>query len=599
LRPSKRLSTLGETLPEVSSHRKMEPARLSALIRGDLDWIVMKALEKDRQRRYPRAEDFAADIERHLADRPVVARPPSVVYRFRKFLRRHKVAVGTTGSIAATLMLALVAGWMVGKHGRGPREHDKLIGQARDCLSREQYAKAAEAYGKALEWDRRVFGDDAPQTLSTMRGPAKARQGEQRPDAAADIYEKVLDGQKRVLGPTHSETRQTAAGLSWLYVRQSWELCVAGTANTEHVEMLAKKGAMLADPSDYVSCMPSRKSLAFAQFRNHHAEDALKSLEAALDWWEPSPWFLMAMVLHELRQKEDARVWYAVASDSTYESDDQRVKALAASSLALPDQWPISGWTSDQGIEACTKLVAKYPRVSWLFNRRAAYYARQGKWEQAASDYVKAVEILSWEPVHKLNLGVIYLYSGDLQRYAAVCRSAFQSLSANDGVNQNYYHVARIVLLCSLSPASQVDPRAANGHADRFLPQARSVWWMRMAKAIAAYRCGQYQETMRSLPREDEPHSRTLSRLVRAMARRKLGETREAQRILEIARREIRQELPAYNAPDRSRDAFMHLNRATTWCMVQTVLREAEQLIDPEHKLADTNGPGDNKQPDH
>ncbi|HEV3082393.1 MAG TPA: hypothetical protein VGY66_21595 [Gemmataceae bacterium] len=85
LRPSMRLSTLGEALTAVSSHRKTDPRRLSQLVRGDLDWIVMKSLEKDRTRRYGTASEFAADIERHLSDEPVAAGPPSVTYRLRKF----------------------------------------------------------------------------------------------------------------------------------------------------------------------------------------------------------------------------------------------------------------------------------------------------------------------------------------------------------------------------------------------------------------------------------------------------------------------------------------------------------------------------------
>ena len=92
-RPSTRLSTLGETLAKVSAQRKTEPAKLSALVRGELDWIVMKALEKDRRRRYETASGFAADVRRFLADEPIEARPPSAWYRFRKLARRHKVAL--------------------------------------------------------------------------------------------------------------------------------------------------------------------------------------------------------------------------------------------------------------------------------------------------------------------------------------------------------------------------------------------------------------------------------------------------------------------------------------------------------------------------
>jgi serine/threonine protein kinase/WD40 repeat protein len=105
-RPSTRLSTLGLAATTTSANRSTELRKLSTLVRGDLDWIVMKALEKDRTRRYETASTFAADIQRYLADEPVLACPPSAGYRFRKFARRNKGPV-----LAASLvMLALLAG---------------------------------------------------------------------------------------------------------------------------------------------------------------------------------------------------------------------------------------------------------------------------------------------------------------------------------------------------------------------------------------------------------------------------------------------------------------------------------------------------------
>src|SRR5207248_7012799 len=105
-RPSTRLSDSGEALASISANRHMEPAKLARLVRGELDWIVMKCLEKDRNRRYETANGFAMDVQRYLADETVLACPPSAIYRFRKFARRHKGPV-----LAASLvLLALVVG---------------------------------------------------------------------------------------------------------------------------------------------------------------------------------------------------------------------------------------------------------------------------------------------------------------------------------------------------------------------------------------------------------------------------------------------------------------------------------------------------------
>src|SRR5213082_4185373 len=87
-KPSTRLNESGEALATISAQRHMEPAKLTKLMRGELDWIVMKCLEKDRNRRYETAKDFAADVQRYLNDEPVEACPPSAWYRFRKFARR-------------------------------------------------------------------------------------------------------------------------------------------------------------------------------------------------------------------------------------------------------------------------------------------------------------------------------------------------------------------------------------------------------------------------------------------------------------------------------------------------------------------------------
>jgi WD40 repeat protein/serine/threonine protein kinase len=108
-RPSTRVSTLGEAGVTASANRRSDPRRLSQLFRGELDWVVMKALEKDRNRRYESASAFAADVERYLHDEPVQACPPSAWYRCRKFARRNKVALTTGTAVALAVVVALAS----------------------------------------------------------------------------------------------------------------------------------------------------------------------------------------------------------------------------------------------------------------------------------------------------------------------------------------------------------------------------------------------------------------------------------------------------------------------------------------------------------
>src|SRR5438477_13056019 len=113
-RPSTRLSDSKDSLPSISAQRHTEPAKLTKLVRGELDWIVMRALEKDRSRRYETANGFAMDVQRYLADAPVQACPPSAGYRWRKFTRRNKRGL-TTAAVAALAILTTSAalGWAV------------------------------------------------------------------------------------------------------------------------------------------------------------------------------------------------------------------------------------------------------------------------------------------------------------------------------------------------------------------------------------------------------------------------------------------------------------------------------------------------------
>jgi WD40 repeat protein/serine/threonine protein kinase len=106
-RPSTRLSESKDTLAAISAQRQTEPAKLTRLVRGELDWIVMKCLEKDRNRRYETANGLAADVQRYLHDEPVQACPPSAWYRFRKFARRNKAALLTASVVALVVSLTV------------------------------------------------------------------------------------------------------------------------------------------------------------------------------------------------------------------------------------------------------------------------------------------------------------------------------------------------------------------------------------------------------------------------------------------------------------------------------------------------------------
>jgi WD40 repeat protein/serine/threonine protein kinase len=147
-KPSTRLSS-ADTLPSIAANRNMEPARLGRTIRGELDWIVMKALEKDRSRRYETANGFAADVQRYLSDEPVQACPPSAGYRLRKLVRRHKGPV-----LAASLVVLALVGGIIGTTWGLIRATDaqavavKEAKQKADALTAKDAALQAETQAK-------------------------------------------------------------------------------------------------------------------------------------------------------------------------------------------------------------------------------------------------------------------------------------------------------------------------------------------------------------------------------------------------------------------------------------------------------------------
>ena len=121
-KPSTRIVHSAETLATAAAKRQTAPKRLSAIVRGELDWIVMRALEKDRQRRYPTANALAMDVQRYLGGEPVVAAPPGAAYRARKFARRHRAGVVGAAAVAAALVAGAAAFAWQAKVARGQRD---------------------------------------------------------------------------------------------------------------------------------------------------------------------------------------------------------------------------------------------------------------------------------------------------------------------------------------------------------------------------------------------------------------------------------------------------------------------------------------------
>ena len=272
--PSTRVSSDRDTTSTNAEVRGTVPRQLASLLRGDLDWITMKALEKDRARRYGSASEFAADIRRYLNHEAVLAVPPSLVYRTRKFARRYRAPLITASVFALMLLVAAVVSIREGV--RAKREaaiadavneflQNDLLAQAgastqagpnakpdphlevRTALDRAAeriegkftkqpdveasirdtmgwtyldlglYPEARKQLERALELRRRALGPEDAKTLKTLTSLGRVAFQQGKYAEAEALQSQPLDAQRRVLGPAHSDTLASMNSLAVVY----------------------------------------------------------------------------------------------------------------------------------------------------------------------------------------------------------------------------------------------------------------------------------------------------------------------------------------------------------------------------------------------
>jgi serine/threonine protein kinase/tetratricopeptide (TPR) repeat protein len=274
---STRLSTLKETKAEIAAKRRTDPGTLVKILRGDLDWVTMKAMAKDRTRRYSTASELAADIERHLRQEPVSAGPPSAGYRIGKYVRRHKLGVAAAGVIILAV-LAGTAGTTIGllravraekraveEAAAADRVSDFLVElfqvsdpseakgnsvTAREILDKGAaridrelegqpqirarltgtmgtvyrslglYGQAGTMLEKALELKKKIYGEDSLSVADALYNLGIVLDSQGRYDEAAADFRKALEIRSRKLGPDDPEVARSLNSLAINYWNQ-------------------------------------------------------------------------------------------------------------------------------------------------------------------------------------------------------------------------------------------------------------------------------------------------------------------------------------------------------------------------------------------
>jgi tetratricopeptide (TPR) repeat protein/serine/threonine protein kinase len=337
-RPSTRLSTTDE-LPAVAAKRGLEPKKLSGLVRGDLDWIVMKCLDKDRNRRYETANALASDVQRYLADEPVQACPPSLGYRVRKFARRHQAGLWTT---AALLLLGVLAA-----SGMGWALWDRAAQQAEEATRRTETERTVrEALTRAKQ-----LGEQAQQMPHATSVWA---------EAALTVWQQAEDTHAQAAaalntGTAGAELRQQVAALrehlqqGRRQSEQAWTRALRKEKLLHNLDKARLGGSVWVDHQFDHAAAAARYAAAFADYNlavipgrtaeltqrlRAEAADVRDALIEALDDWAAAaaavrtPW--SAKDLWAAAEALDRDAWRQRYRAATMAADNRALLELSA-----------------------------------------------------------------------------------------------------------------------------------------------------------------------------------------------------------------------------------------------------------------------------
>jgi len=437
-RPSTRLSSSDE-LPSLAAKRKLEPAKLSRLVRGDLDWIVMKCLEKERGRRYETANGLAMDVQRYLADEPVLASPPSAAYRFRKFARRHKAQLFTASLIALVLLLG--AGSIV--WGAWNRAERSLQAKQNQLTAEASLARLDDLY-KAYQWKEALALVDQAEGLV---GPA----------GDPDLRERIAQAKRKT---------------KLLHGLDNARLVMAASVEG-HYNYAGAAAEYRAAFADYGLDVQAGQTEALAERIRAEAPAVREALLVGLDDWAHCVRRALKAELRALAEAADADPWRqrfrrAVAAGdgaalSRLAEEGQRL-SLPASSLELLAvaleannrhaeaivllRWargrhPANFWLAQHlghGLEAkgaepadleerigcCRVAVALRPEASAAHNNLGVALHAKGQWDDAIAGYKKAIELdPTFAPAY-INLGVALADKGQRDDAIAAYKKAIE-----------------------------------------------------------------------------------------------------------------------------------------------------------------------------
>jgi serine/threonine protein kinase len=434
-KPSTRLSS-SEELPAIAAKRKLEPKRLAKVVRGDLDWVVMKCLEKERARRYETADALARDLAHYLADEPVAAGPPSVAYRLRKFVRRNRGPV----LAAALVLVALVAGiamstWQAVRagqaeelaqfnEGKAIEERDAKDAALKAALANEQRAQAAK-----VDAEKAAAAERQANALAQKR----LGQIEKANTLLGSIFHDFNPSDEEKGGPTLKE--QLVARLDQAAGQLDAEavgdpVTVARLQNTLGETYLA-----LGDAPKALALFAKAHPTLHAQLGDDHPDTLDSMNNLALAYLDSGKRDVAVTLLEEALRLKKIRLGDdhpdTLTSMSNLAACYERVGKLA---LAVP--------LLQQALERQTaKLGRDHPDTLNSMNNLAACYEGVGKHALAVPLYKEAIELMrkKFGPGHYRtvvcmnNLAAAYKAAGEFGLALSLYEEAYRLLKLKVG----------------------------------------------------------------------------------------------------------------------------------------------------------------------
>jgi non-specific serine/threonine protein kinase/serine/threonine-protein kinase len=480
-RPSTRVSSLGDGGKTAAEKRKTDLVLMRKELKGDLDWIIMKAMEKDRTRRYATASELAADIERHLRHEPVSAGPPGTGYRLKKYVRRHKLGVAA----AALVLLALLAGIAGTSTGlikatraeKKAKEEAQTAQQVSDFLvNLFKVSDPSEARGNSIT--AREILDKGAEKIETglvgqpiiqsrmMEAIGQVYQNLGLFGRAEPLLKKMIEIRKKEVGENHYTVALGMLNLAWLYlmqirtaeaeplVRQSIKILQA-TLPGETWELsrglfmlgiIHRERGEFAPAHEYLDrslaiCEkifgPDHERVSYPLYHLGWLHKLTGEFEEAEKYYERT----LSIQERELGPDHPSVIWclndLAVVEDN--KGDYSRAKDLYAKSLSIGEKI----WGPE------------HPYLSNPLNNLGVLHWRQGEYKEAESCYRRSLAIRekAFGPEHPYvagslnNLALIYQETGDYglaRRYYEKALAINEKTGGRDnlGVAENLNNIA-------------------------------------------------------------------------------------------------------------------------------------------------------------